>query len=145
LSSTVDAATPTQAKATLSGSSAGAGTINPLFNLTGYAYVKAAGAFPRYDGVRHVALPRSPTVFGNVLADFVTDAPAVSFQQVRADLGSLRVLVDNGDGKGLTEQLRCGSSLQAGTAQAGASGTITLATGASATNNQYAGCWVKIQ
>lgn len=115
------------------------GALNTAeFSFVGGRYMKAAGGFPLYNGVRKLPRPVSPQGFGDPVAEFLTDAPAFAFQQVLSQAGSMRVLVDG------VELYRCGPTLRTGTAQAGAASSITLDTGASATNGVYVTRWVRI-
>jgi hypothetical protein len=78
------------------------------------------------------------TGFGSVTAEFLCDAPYLSVYISANDPGWTRVLVDG------AEVLMVGQAIRSGTAQAGSSTTITLDSGASATNGFYATRWVKI-
>lgn len=131
---TVDAGTPLSVPATLASSF----TPNPKFLMRGGNYQIGGLASPNYIGQRTVALPTSPTGFGNAIAEFLSDAPLISLYQLRTQLGVMRVLVDD------VEVLRCGSAIRASTAQAGGATTITLDASASATNDIYVTKWVRI-
>lgn len=114
------------------------------YTFVGGRMMKAGAAFPLYSGVRRIPKPASPQGFGDTVAETVTDAPTWSIQQILAEGGLLRVLVELVPGAGLTEVYSCGPTVRTGTAQAGATGTITLDTGALATNGAYTGRWVRI-
>lgn len=131
LGTSADAATPTQVKAVNSG------VINPVFRLTGFEYMPAGSVFPDSECVRATPLPQFPVGFGHAVADFVDDAPAISFIHMRSQLGATRVFCDG------VEILRVGTATRAGTAQAGAASTITLDSGASATTGWYLGQWIR--
>lgn len=137
LSSAVPAATPTSVPSVVSGAA------TTKFRFSGGPVEPLGNVFPYNASLRHKPLPFWPGGFGQSIVDIVTDSPSLTPWLIRSQGGSARVLVDN-DGKGLVEVLRCVPALRAGTAQAGAASTITLDSGATATNGIYFGCWIHL-
>jgi len=126
------------------GSTGGAGgdlftSVNTAaFTFIGGKYIKASPGFPRNLACRIMPNPQGTSGFGPAIAEFFSDAPALSTQMLLNQNGSQRILVDG------VEVYRCTPAIRTSTAQAGASGSITLDTGSSATNGFYLGRFVRI-
>lgn len=82
--------------------------------------------------------------YGSAFVETLCDAPYVAIAHSRANSAVTRVMVDNLDGLGFKEAFRVTGGIRRNTAQAGGASTITLDSGASATNNQYLQNWVYI-
>jgi hypothetical protein len=115
------------------------GNVNTSkFTFLGGRYMEAGSSFPIRDGARLVPQPKSPQGYGGGTIEWISDAPVFVFQQIMAEAGWIRLMVDN------VEVYRCGDTIRTGTAQAGTANTITLDTGSSTVNSQYATRWVRI-
>jgi lysophospholipase L1-like esterase len=113
-------------------------TANPVFTFSGGSYIQGSPTFPYRDFATLQYRPHNTLGFGYAVVDFFSDAPVITFQHSRSTSSASRVFVDG------VELYRCANAITAGTAQAGAASTITLAAGASATNGQYFNNWIHI-
>lgn len=136
VSSTNPAATPTYVPAATGGLSA----LRPdtsHFAFSGGTYDVPSNTYPYYNAATMFQVLHNPLGSGSAIVDFISDAPAITFTHTLSYVPSTRILVDG------VEVWRATPALRAGTAQGGASNSITLDSGASATSGFYVGNWVR--
>ena len=120
--------TPTQVPLFVSGA------LNPAITFLGGNYIQfgaTANVLSRPVQVQSY----STGVFGY---QFYSDAPAITFVHTNNVGSPIKIWVDG------VEQLFRPTSVTYGTAQAGSTSSITLASGASAVNNEYTSWWIHI-
>jgi hypothetical protein len=105
---------------------------------SGRNYAIPSPSFPYTNQVSRQQQPSATLGFGSARVEFVCDDPTVTFVHARSTNGVLRVLCDG------VELFRVEQGVHQGGAQGGGAATITLDTGASATNGIYNGQWVHI-
>lgn len=118
---------------------AGATVKTTNYTFTGSAnYIVPSITFPYYDAVIIQQQPSAALGFGSAYAETLDDDSSVCIKQVLSELSSTRVLVDG------SEIYRVEQGIHAGYAQAGGANTITLDSGASATNGEYLNNWIHV-
>lgn len=135
---TVTISNTQMASSTFHAAAASGAPVTSKYLFLGGPYYAHGSAFPNSNLARDLPIQASVAGFGNCCVEFWSDAPSLQIWHQLTQGGAVKVWIDN------VQQYHCSINQRAATAQAGGASTITLDSGASASNDFYRTRWVRI-